>query len=311
MLSIVIPVYNEEDSIKLLYEEVVKNLEDEEFEIIFVNDGSTDRTRDELLKLAQKDKRVKIISFRKNYGQTAAISAGFEYSSGDIIITMDGDLQNDPADIKKLLKAIEDADVVSGWRWNRKDPLTKKIPSKISNYLASCLTNLKIHDFGCTLKAYRREVIQNIRLYGEMHRYIPGILYAQGFKVSEVKVNHRPRLKGKSKYGISRLIKGFLDLLYIKFWSDYSSRPLHFFGILGIFLMTVSVLIASYKVFYQLLYLGRPLEAGPLLLLSVMLLISGLTLILFGFLSEIQIRTYFESTAKVAYSMKEKINFDK
>jgi len=310
-LSIVIPTYNEKGSIPGLLKSLAGVLSKlgKSYEIIFVDDGSSDGTTDVLRKTAA-DPRVKAVIFRRNFGQTAALSAGIGRSTGEVILTMDADLQNDPGDIPKLLAKIDEGyDIVSGWRRDRKDPfLTKKVPSLLSNWLARKLTGVGIHDFGCSLKAYRKEAIKGVRLYGEMHRYIPAILHDKGFKVAEVEVNHRPRVHGKTKYGTSRLVKGFLDLVYIKFWSTYSTRPLHFFGTLGITELIAGLIIGLYKVFVELQYFKIPLNVGPLLLLSVMLLITGFQFLIFGFIVEIQIRTYFNSSVETEYTIKETIN---
>lgn len=311
-LSIVIPVYNEKNNISELYNSLNSVLQGlkKEYEIIFVDDGSSDGTTEELKKLCLKDRKVKCIVFRRNFGQTAALSAGINKVAGEVIITMDADLQNDPADIPKLLKKLDEGyDVVSGWRKKRKDPLIgKKLPSLFSNWLAGKLTGMRIHDFGCSLKAYKKEAIKGVRLYGEMHRYIPALLFNKGFKVAEVEVNHRPRIHGKTKYGIKRLVKGLLDLIYIKFWSTYSTRPLHFFGTLGILQLTIGFIIGCYKVLMKIIYPEKPLDIGPMLLLSVLLLITGIQFVIFGFIVEIQIRTYYNSGVETEYTIKETIN---
>lgn len=304
-LSVVIPVLNEEENISDLYsklKEVLNSLK-KSFEIIFIDDGSTDNTPNLIKDLHERDNNVKLIRFRKNFGQSAAIAAGFEYAKGDIIITMDGDLQNDPRDIPSLLAKIEEGyDAVSGWRRNRKDPFTKKIPSKISNWLARYLTKVNIHDFGCTLKAYKKEAIEDIELYGETHRYIPALLFWKGFKLSEVKVRHHQRKYGKSRYGTWRLVKGFLDLLNLTFWTQYSARPLHFFGALGLIQLLVGFLIGVYLTVIRV-FLGYPIAERPLLLLSVLLVILGVQLITFGFLGEIIIRIYYAKEGKKAYEI--------
>lgn len=309
--SIVIPVYNEELNIIPLYNiltEVMKKLEPRgNYEIIFVDDGSSDGSFNKLKSLSRKDSHVKVVQLRRNFGQSAALNAGFDYADGEIIIVLDGDLQNDPRDIPKLLAKMDEGyDVVSGWRYPRKDPfLTKRLPSLISNWLARKLTGVNIHDFGCSLKSYRRETIKNLKLYGEMHRYIPAIVMMEGFKVGEVKVRHHPRKYGKTKYSGSRLIRGLLDLMYIKFRSKYGSRPLHFYGQIGILLVLLGVIIAFYKVVIELLILNMPLEVGPLLLLSALLLITGIQIFMFGFLSEMQLRTYYERADVKPYRVRE------
>lgn len=300
LLSVIIPVYNEEKNISALYDELkpVLGKAFPRHEIMFVDDGSRDKTFSVVEELHRKDPKVKGIRFRRNYGQTAAMSAGFAAAKGDVIVTMDGDLQNDPKDIPALVSKIEEGfGVVSGWRYNRQDPfLSKVIPSFFSNLLARWLTGMKIHDYGCSLKAYRKDALKDIKLYGEMHRYIPAIVAMSGFSIAEVKVNHRQRTFGKSKYNFSRLLKGMLDLLYIKFWTTYGTRPLHLFGLLGV----IQYFIAFVIFIEQLIkaFIVRALSIGPLLLLSVMLVITGTLFILFGFLGEIMIRTYYASTGE-------------
>jgi glycosyltransferase involved in cell wall biosynthesis len=305
--SVVIPVYNEERNIVPLYKKLkpVMDKLGKKYEIIFIDDGSRDKTYKAVRNLHNSDKSVKVIKLRKNFGQTAAISAGFDNSRGKVIITMDGDLQNDPKDIPRLLAKIDKGyDVVSGWRHNRKDPaLSKKVPSKLSNRLARRLTGMNLHDFGCTLKAYTRESIKDIELYGEMHRYIPAIAAWHGFRITEVKVNHHSRKYGTTKYGSGRLIHGFLDLLNLKFWSDYSTRPLHFFGKMGALSFGLGFIIGFYKVFMRFIF-GIPLEGGPLLIFAVMLIILGVQLIMFGFLGEIMVRMYYRGKRKI-YNIKE------
>ncbi len=297
-LSVVIPVYNEEGSLPALYDELKSALKELKHEIIFVDDGSTDRSFSILEQLSHKDSHISVIKFRRNFGKSAALSAGFLHSKGDVVITMDADLQNDPADIPLFLKKIEEGfDFVNGWRHNRHDPLFSKIfPSAVSNLFVRNLIGLNIHDYVCAFKAYTREAVNSLRLYGEMHRYIPALLFMNGFKVAEVKVNHRSRKFGKSKYNFTRIMKGLLDVIYIRFWMSYNTRPLHFFGMLGFlqyglaFLIFVEQLVKAFLI--------RALNLGPLLLLSVLLVITGTLFILVGFLGEIMIRTYYASAEK-------------
>jgi len=307
--SIVIPVYNEEANIYPLYRELKPVMEKigKRYEILFVDDGSRDRTYRFLKNLHEKDRKVRIVKLRKNYGQTAAMSAGFDNARGEVIITMDGDLQNSPSDIPRLIAQINRGyDVVSGWRFNRKDPgLSKKIPSKMSNKLARYITGLPLHDFGCTLKAYRKEALEDVELYGEMHRYIPALVAWQGYSVTELKVEHRPRTRGQTKYGASRLLRGFLDLMNIRFWSKYSTRPLHFFGKIGTFSFAIGFLIGLYKMIMRFFF-GEGLEAGPLLIFAVMLIILGVQLIMFGFLGEIMVRMYYQGKRKT-YHIRENL----
>ena len=307
-ISIVIPVYDEEENLKDLYAKLGEVLPSitESYEIIFVDDGSTDNSFNILKEINKKDEKVKAIKFRRNFGQTAAISAGFDYSKGDVIITMDGDLQNDPGDIPLLLEKINEGyDVVSGWREDRKDPLfTKKLPSKFSNWLASKLTGVKLHDFGCTLKAFRREVMENIDLYGEMHRYIPALASWMGVSIAEVKVRHRPRQHGRSKYGITRLVRGMLDLITVKFLLSYSTRPLQLFGIPGIISFFAGFVIGAYLTIGRLFF-GMGLADRPLLLLAVLLVFLGVQFITMGLLGEVIARTYYEAQGKPIYAVKE------
>lgn len=308
--SMIIPVYNEQENISILYQKLISILNklQDKSEIIFIDDGSTDKTLEEIKKIIQIDKRVRCISLRKNFGQTPAINAGFDHAEGEIIITMDGDLQNDPEDIPKLIEKINEGyDVVSGWRYKRKDPrITKKIPSKISNSLARKLTGLTLHDFGCTLKAYRKSSLQDIKLYGEMHRYLPAILHWQGYKVTEIKVTHHPRTRGKTKYGSGRLFKGLFDLVNFKFWSGYSTRPMYFFGGLGFISFAIGFIISLYLVFLKYLY-NISLTERPLLLLGVLFIILGIQLIMFGFLAEMIIRVYYDKDKRKTYKIAEEL----
>ena len=308
-LSVVIPVFNEEENLLELYGKLKEVLErtGRSYELIFVDDGSTDRSLEILKSIHEIDRRVKVIRFRKNFGQTAVLSAGFDHAKGKIIVTMDADLQNDPEDIPLLLGKIEEGyDVVSGWRADRKDPISKKIPSRISNWLASKLTGLKLHDFGCTLKAYRKEIIKNVRLYGDHHRYIPALASWQGAKIAEVKVRHHPRKHGKSKYGFKRLLRGFLDLIVVKFLVDYSTRPMHFFGILGLLLILGGFILGLSLVIERFLF-HISLSDRPLLLLAVLLIIVGLQFLMIGLIGELVIRTYFETHKKPTYVIEEVI----
>ncbi|HWP93492.1 MAG TPA: glycosyltransferase family 2 protein [Thermodesulfobacteriota bacterium] len=309
-ISIVVPLYNEEDNVELLYnsiKDVVKDL-NREAEIIFVDDGSTDGTFSVLSRLKRFDERLKIIRFSKNFGQTAAMSAGFNYARGEVIITMDGDLQNDPKDIPLLLQKIEEGyDVVSGWRVNRQDKtLTRKIPSIIANWLISLITGVKLHDSGCSLKAYRPAIVKNLRLYGEMHRFIPALASSMGASIAEVKVNHNPRRYGASKYGISRTIRVMLDLLTVKFLLSFITRPLQIFGLWGILFSGVGLLICLYLTVGRL-FLGQELADRPLLMLGVMLLVLGVQFIGFGLIGEMQTRTYYEVQNKQTYVIKDLI----
>lgn len=305
-LSIVIPIYNEEENIRILHEklkEVLDSLE-KEYEILFVDDGSTDRTLSILEEIQAKDKHVVVLSLRRNFGQTAAFAAGFDFARGDVIVTMDGDLQNDPADIPKLLELIKDNDLVSGWRKKRKDPFfTRRLPSIAANWLISKVTGVKLHDYGCSLKAYRRDVIKNLKLYGEMHRFIPAVASWYGVRIAEVETVHYPRLRGKSKYGISRTVKVVLDLITVKFLQSFSTKPIQFFGPIGILSGLFGFLISLYLAIDKLFF-GRDIGGRPLLLLGALLIIVGIQLIGMGLLGEMLVRVYHESQRKPIYVIK-------
>lgn len=312
-ISVVSPVYNEEENVEELYNELVSALSKtgKIFEIIFVDDGSTDSTFEKLKKIRERDKRVKIIRFRRNFGQTPALSAGFDYSMGEIVITIDADLQNDPSDIEKLLEKIEEGyDLVSGWRWKRKDKFfTRILPSKIANFLISVITGVKLHDYGCTLKAYRSEVVKNIRLYGEMHRFVPAVASLLGINVAEVKVNHRKRKAGKSKYGIGRTIRVILDLITVKFLISYSTRPLQIFGLVGLLTGGTGFLLGLYLSYLKIIE-RQAIGNRPLLLLSVLLIFLGAQFISLGLLAEMLSRTYHEAVEKKIYAIKEIYGFE-
>jgi glycosyltransferase involved in cell wall biosynthesis len=307
-VSIVIPLLNEAENLKVLYGELRDSLAgwDQTYEIIFVDDGSTDGSIDILRTLQALDERLIVISFRRNFGQTAAFSAGFDFAHGDVIVTMDADLQNDAADIPRLLEQIRAGyDVVSGWRINRQDKfLTRRLPSLLANALISKLTNVRLHDYGCSLKAYRREVVENIRLYGEMHRFIPALASWMGIRVAEIPVNHRPRSFGRSKYGLGRTLRVILDLLTVKFLLDYATRPIQIFGLFGLLALGSGTLIAGYLAIIRLFY-GQPLSDRPILLLGVLLIVLGVQLIIMGLLGELTVRTYHESQNKPTYAIRE------
>jgi glycosyltransferase involved in cell wall biosynthesis len=305
-LSIVIPIYNEDENIQILYEKLKEALDPikKEYEIVFVDDGSTDRTLPILEEIQAKDKRIVVLSLRRNFGQTAAFAAGFDFARGDVIVTMDGDLQNDPADIPKLLELIKDNDLVSGWRKKRKDPFfTRRLPSIIANWLISNVTGVKLHDYGCSLKAYRRDVIKNLKLYGEMHRFIPAVASWYGVRVAEVEVFHYPRLRGRSKYGISRTIKVVLDLITVKFLQSFSTKPIQFFGPVGMLSGFLGFLILLYLSIDKL-FKGHDIGGRPLLLLGALLIIVGIQLIGMGLLGEMLVRVYHESQKKPIYVIK-------
>jgi len=312
-LSLVIPVYNEARNLPELYKEIKNSCDQlgKSYEIIFVDDGSWDESFPLLKKIQKQDLKVKIIKMRKNFGQTAALSAGFDYSIGDIIITLDADLQNDPNDFGILLKKIEEGyDIISGWRVKRKDKfLSRRLPSIIANRLISVITRVKLHDYGCTLKAFRRDVIKNINLYGELHRFIPAIASNIGVTIAEVKVNHRPRRYGKSKYSITRFIKVILDLLSVKFFLSYSTRPLQMFGVFGLISGITGGIIGLY-LSYQRFIVKVGISGRPLLLLSILLIVIGVQFITLGLLAEVMVRTYHESLNKKIYSIREIIDSD-
>ena len=307
LLSVVIPLLNEEENIPLLYTELkeVLNSLDENHEILFIDDGSTDTSLSLLKKLQDEDEHVVVINFRKNFGQTAAMAAGFDYARGDVIITMDADLQNDPHDIPQLLEQIKAGnDVVTGWRFDRKDAfINRRLPSIIANKIISKTTGVNLHDYGCTLKAFRSEVVKNVKLYGEMHRFIPAIASGMGIDFTEVKVNHRPRRFGTSKYGISRTIRVILDLLTVKFLLSYSTRPIQVFGFLGIVSGGIGFLIALIMTI-QRQFFGMGLADRPLLFLAVLLIFIGIQFISMGLIAELQARTYHESQDKPVYYIK-------
>ena len=313
-ISIVIPVYNEEENVPLLYEKLKKVLEElpYDYEIIFVDDGSTDGTRRKLEEIAKKDKKVKVIEFARNFGQTAAMAAGMDYATGDVIITMDGDLQNDPEDIPRLLEKMKEGyDVVSGWRKNRKDAaVSRKLPSKIANWLIGKLTGVEIHDYGCTLKAYRSDVIKRVKLYGELHRFIPALAstVTSTDRIVEIPVKHHPRIYGKSKYGISRTFKVLSDLFFIWFLKKFMQKPIHFFGILGLILFLVGFIPFIYLVVLKLT--GHSIGNRPLLIISVLFILAGLQMFTTGIISEILMRIYYESQGKTPYVVRRALNVE-
>jgi len=307
-ISVVIPVFNEAENISPLHAEITDALgkTGKTYEIIFVNDGSTDATADEILKTRAVDPGVKMIDLNRNFGQTPAVMAGVDLASGEVIVTMDGDLQNDPRDIPSLIKKLEEGyDLVSGWRKKRKDAfLLRVMPSKMANWLISSVLKVPLHDYGCTLKAYRRNTIKGLNLYGEMHRFIPAIAGWQGARITEMEVNHRAREHGKSKYGISRIIRVLLDLLLVAFLSEYSTKPIRFFGGIGV-ISNLLALATLLMVIYMKMARGTDMTGNPLLILCVLFFLVGIKFISMGFLGEINIRTYYESQGKKTYHIKE------
>lgn len=305
-VSVVVPLYNEEENVNVLHERLWDVLETlgTEYEIIYVDDGSSDRTLNLLEEIQKADRNVLVLSLRRNFGQTAAFAAGFDFAWGDIVITMDGDLQNDPKDIPRLLDAIRDYDLVSGWRKKRKDTfLTRRLPSMIANWLISKVTGVKLHDYGCSLKAYRRDVVKNLRLYGEMHRFIPAVASWYGVRVAEIETAHHPRLRGKSKYGISRTIKVLLDLITVKFLQSFSTKPMQFFGPMGMIFGIAGVGISLY-LSIEKLFKGVNIGGRPLLLLGALLIIVGVQFVGMGLLGEMLVRVYHESQKKPIYAIK-------
>jgi glycosyltransferase involved in cell wall biosynthesis len=306
-LSIIIPVYNESQNIPLLHKELTEVLSslNNEYELVFVNDGSTDNSLENLKKACAEDRKVKIIDLKRNFGQTAAIAAGFDHSEGDVIITMDGDLQNDPQDIPKLLEKLREGyDIVNGWRQKRKDSFLRVVLSRVASSLISRLMGLKLHDYGCTLKAYQRSVVKDLNLYGDMHRLIPAVANANGAKITEIRVQHRPRQYEQSKYGWNRIIKVSLDLILLSFLFEYHTKPIRFFGGLGLLSFLLGT-CSTILLIYMKIISGIDMTGNPMIILSVLFFLVSMQFISIGFVSEINIRTYYESQNKKIYSIKE------
>jgi glycosyltransferase involved in cell wall biosynthesis len=308
-LSLVIPVYNEEENLPLLMEAICASLRplNRDWEVIFVDDGSTDRSLDALKRLVEADpEHVRAVIFRRNFGQTAAIAAGIDHSRGSIIILLDADLQNDPADIPMLLDKLDEGyDLVSGWRKDRQDnKFTRTIPSNLANGLISRVTGVHLHDYGCTLKVYRRDALEGFRLYGEMHRFIPVFAHSVGAKITELPVHHHARKFGKAKYGLERTVKVILDLFTVKFLLDYSHKPMRLFGGTGITLMFFSFIMLMY-LFLRKLLEGIPILTSPIFSLGVMFFILGFQSILMGLIAELLARTYHESQKKPTYTVRQ------
>ena len=306
-LSVVVPLYNEEESLPHLVEQLLAALRPsgERFELVLVNDGSSDRTAEVLERLSQDIPELVGVLLRKNYGQTAAMAAGFDVAQGEVIVSLDGDLQNDPADIPMLLaKLREGYDLVSGWRHQRQDAaLQRKLPSKIANRLIGRVTGVRLHDYGCSLKAYRREVLSDMRLYGELHRFLPALAFIEGARITEVKVNHRARQFGSSKYGIDRTFRVLMDLLTVWFMKRFLTRPMYVFGFGGLIAILLSLVASSYLLAVKLM--GGDIANRPLLTLAVVLGLAGIQLFCFGLLGELQIRTYHESQDRPIYRIRE------
>lgn len=306
-LSLVVPVYNEEANLIPLYEKVVEVLQPLGlvFELIFVDDGSVDRSLDRLRELVDRDSRVVAVELRRNFGQTAAMAAGIDQARAEYVVTLDADLQNDPADIPEMLaKARDGFDIVSGWRKNRRDSfVSRTLPSKMANRIISLITGTHLHDYGCTLKVYRREALKGLNLYGEMHRFLPALVARQGAKIVELPVNHHPRLHGQSKYGIGRTFKVVLDLLTVKFLTSYSTKPIYVFGGFGLLLLACGFTSAAVMIYAKLVH-GVSMILTPLPMLSAMFVILGLQSVGLGLLAELVIRTYHESQNKKIYTIR-------
>jgi len=311
--SIVIPVFNEQESLPKLHQaihEALDGIQGLDWRVIYIDDGSSDDSLQLLEELALTDpSHTIVIEFRRNFGQTAAIAAGIDYSQGDIIILMDADLQNDPADIPMMLEKIDQGyDVVSGWRVNRQDTfLTRRLPSNIANWIISTVTGVKLHDYGCTLKAYKREIFDNFRLYGEMHRFIPAYAHSVGAKITEVPVQHHPRRYGETKYGLSRTTKVILDLLTVKFLISFANKPIYLFGGAGFVLVSISVLVMLF-LSVRRLWLQVSVFESPLFIISILSLILGVQSIFIGLIAELLVRTYHESQHKPTYTVRNVIN---
>lgn len=307
-LSVVIPLHNEEPNLTELHRELTDALGawGRPYELVLVDDGSTDGTFDALKALAAGDPHVRAIALRRNFGQTAAFAAGFAHARGRIIATSDGDLQNDPRDLPMLVARLEEGhDIVCGWRRQRRDPwLTRRLPSRLANWLISRTTGVRLHDYGCSLKVFRAEVVRSLRLYGEMHRFIPAIASEQGVRIAEVAVNHRPRRFGASKYGLSRTVRVVLDLFTVKFLLSYATRPLQMFGPPGLLMGAAGLAIVAYLGYVRLV-MGQAIADRPLLLLGMLLAFAGMQLLTLGLLAELQARTYHESQDKPIYLVRE------
>ena len=306
-LSIVVPIYNEEESLPFLVNQLLEVLQpmEETFELVLVNDGSSDNSAEVIRKLSFEIPELVGVLLRKNYGQTAAMAAGFDISSGDIVVTLDGDLQNDPADIPLLVNKIRDGfDLVSGWRFRRQDAaISRKLPSKIANRLIGKVTGVRLNDYGCSLKAYRKEVLTDMRLYGELHRFLPVLANIEGARITEVKVNHRARQFGSSKYGIDRTFRVLMDLLTVWFMNRFLTRPMYVFGFGGILAIIGSFITSFYLLTIKLL--GEDIGNRPLLIFALLLAVTGVQLFGFGLLGELQIRTYHESQNRPIYRIRD------
>jgi glycosyltransferase involved in cell wall biosynthesis len=313
MISVVIPLHNEEKNLPLLAEKLETVLGDlkQDYEVILVNDGSTDGTREKIKALAAGNRHFKGLHFRRNFGQTAAMMAGFRHAEGEIIVAMDGDLQNDPADIPRLLTKLDEGyDVVSGWRKDREDaPLRRNLPSHLANWLISALSGVQLHDYGCSLKAYRRDILASVNLYGEMHRFIPIYAYWGGGRIAEIPVSHHPRLHGASNYGLERVTKVVLDLMVVLFLHRYAQKPMHVFGLCGLASLGFS-LLSSLAAIYFKIWGGKSFIQTPLPLITAVLFFTGVLCFLLGLLAELSIRIYYESQDKPTYVIAAADNLD-
>jgi glycosyltransferase involved in cell wall biosynthesis len=306
-VSVVIPLYNEADNVDDLHRQLTASLEGfgRSYEIVLVDDGSRDSTLERLLAIEGRDPRVRVLRLRRNFGQTAAFSAGFDHARGRVVVTSDGDLQNDPADIPALVAKLDEGyDMVCGWRRRRQDPVSKRLPSWFANRIISWATGVYLHDYGCSLKAMRAEVVKNLRLYGEMHRFIPAVASWMGVSLAEMPVNHRPRTRGTSKYGLGRTLKVLLDLFTVKFLLAYGTRPAHLFGLMGLAFGAAGGGILAYLAYIRL-FADTPIGGRPLLLLGALLFLTGVILVNFGLVAELLVRTYHESQGKPTYVVKE------
>jgi len=312
-ISVIVPVYDEEENVLPLVEELGRVLDGlgRSAEILIVDDGSTDRTAALLTALAADEPRLRVVRLARNYGQTAALAAGIEHARGEILVSIDGDRQNDPADIPRILDALtDDVDVVNGWRTPRHDPwLTRRLPSQIANRLISMVTGTRLHDYGCTMRAMRVSIARELRLYGEQHRFIPALAAEVGARVVELPVRHRPRTAGRSKYGLSRTLRVLLDLLTVKFLSGYATRPIHLFGLVGL-LCALAGLALEGVLGFQRIFLGEPLANRPIVLLGILMVVVGVQFVSIGLLGEMLVRTYHESQTKPVYRVREIVEPD-
>jgi len=310
-LSFVIPALNEEESINQLYQEIIDNCSPHDYEIIFIDDGSTDKTYSVMEELSKSDSRVKLIKFRKNFGKAYALNIGFERVSGDVIFTLDADLQDNPNEIKNFLEKMKEGyDLVTGWKVKRRDPLNKRLPSKLFNWVTSRTFKLKLNDYNCGFKAYSKELVKELDIYGEMHRYVPALAHSKGFKVGEIPVHHRAREYGKSKYGFERYLRGFLDLLTVKLVTKYNRSPLYLFGSIGSMLTILGTILGLYLTIMKYV-MGMPLYNRPALFLAILLIFVGIQFFSIGLLGELIVNQTRKHTKNNAISIEEDINFAK